>query len=71
MSLKLIIIIIAVIILLVGICSGPSGNPAPDRKKTKVNHLLTSAHDLRYNDTHTMRGRELKKQRDAKNKKYR
>lgn len=58
MTIKTIIIIVAVIILLVGICSGPKGNPLPDRERGKIDHILRSAHDSRYSETHTAIGRQ-------------
>ena len=63
---KTIIIIVVVLILLAGICSGPKGNPAPDRKSGKVDHLLTSAKDPRYFDSHTTRGQQLKNNKKKK-----
>lgn len=63
---KTIIIIIAVILLLAGICSGPKGNPVPDRKRSKVDHHLTAARDQRYFDTHTVQGQQLKNNKKFK-----
>ena len=58
MTIKTIIIIGAVIVLFVGICSGSKGNPSPDRERGKIDHILRSAHDKRYNETHTVAGRQ-------------
>ena len=58
MTIKTIIIIVAVIILLVGICSGPKGKPRTDRERGKVDHLLRSAHDTQYWRDHTTKGRQ-------------
>lgn len=58
MTIKTIIIIVAVIILLVGICSGPKGRPRTDRERGQIDHLLRSAHDTQYWRDHTTRGRQ-------------
>ena len=58
MSIKTIIIIVAVIILLVGICSGPKGRPRTDRERNRIDHTLRKVNDTQYWRDHDTYGRQ-------------
>lgn len=67
MTIKTIIVIVAVGMLIVGVCSGPKGVPTPDREKNKVDHLLRGVRDEHYYVTHDSKATQKDKNRVRNN----